>query len=58
MLKINANFSRLVLKKETVRTLGDHELAGASAGWECSVTASGKIMCNQVGTDDTLTGEP
>lgn len=57
MKKINAYAGRLALKKETVRTLGDHDLDAISAGWECSVTGSGKIMCSPLSGDDAIAGK-
>lgn len=56
MKKTNANPRLLALKKETIRTLGDHELVASSAGWECSVKGSGNIMCTPV-TKDAPVGE-
>jgi hypothetical protein len=52
MKKIKANQRRLALKKETIRTLGDSELAVASAGWECSGTGSGNIKCSPFAATD------
>lgn len=55
MKKINlggVGGSRLALKKETVRRLGDRELGTISAGWECSVTGSGKVMCSPLAGED------
>ena len=51
MRKIKANLRRLALSKETVRTLGDHELPAASAGWECSAKGSGNIKCSPEARD-------
>ena len=37
---------RLVMRKETVRSLRAPELEGVVAGWECSGKTSGNILCN------------
>jgi hypothetical protein len=58
MRKINANWRRLALKKETVRSLDDHNLVAASAGWGCSVKGSGNIMCSPASGDDTVACAP
>jgi hypothetical protein len=54
MRKIKANLPRLALKKETVRTLGDHEIRAASAGWECSAKGSGNIKCSPGANGDVM----
>jgi hypothetical protein len=54
MKKSNANPSRLALRKETIRTLGNPELAASTAGWECSVKGSGNIMCTPLGGADPV----
>ncbi len=54
MKKSKVNPSRLALRKETIRTLGDPELVASSAGWECSVKGSGNIMCTPLGTTDPV----
>lgn len=57
MKKNKTSTSRLALKKETVRKLGDPDLAPVSAGWQCSVTGSGKVMCSPTTTEDTMAGK-
>lgn len=52
MKKTKASIRRLTLEKETIRTLGDHELVAPSAGWECSVTGSGNIKCIALASGD------
>jgi hypothetical protein len=56
MKKIKVRAGRLGLKKETVRRLGDPELVAISAGWECSVTGSGRIMCSPLAGEDATAG--
>ena len=56
MRKLRANVRRLALNKETVRTLGDHELPAASAGWECSAKGSGNIKCSPGVNGDVTAG--
>src|SRR5262245_61051362 len=58
MRKINPNVRHLALKKETVRTLGDHKLDVVSAGWGCSVKGSGNIMCSPLTDGDTAACTP
>ena len=55
MKKNNADPSRLALRKETIRTLGNPELAASTAGWECSVKGSGNIMCAPLAGADATT---
>ena len=57
MKKIKANLRLLALKKETIRTLGDSEVAGISAGWECSATGSGNIKCSPLPGDTAVAKE-
>jgi hypothetical protein len=52
MKKNKVSPSRLALRKETIRTLGDSELVASTAGWECSVKGSGNIMCTPLGSPD------
>jgi len=54
MKKNKASPSRLALWKETIRTLGNPELAASAAGWECSVKGSGNIMCTPLGSPDPV----
>lgn len=51
MRNIKVNARRLALKKATIRTLDDRDLATVSSGWECSVRGSGNIKCVQVSGD-------
>ena len=57
MRKINVQAGRLALNKETVRKLGAPDLVAASAGWECSVTGSGKVMCSPGATGEAVAGK-
>jgi|GEM_PF-4404288 len=52
MKKTKTTASRLALRKETIRTLGNPELEASAAGWECSVKGSGNIMCTPLSGPD------
>jgi hypothetical protein len=54
MKNTKASSRLLALKKETIRTLGNRELAASSAGRECSVTGSGNIMCTPLPNGDPV----
>jgi hypothetical protein len=58
MKKIKTCVGRLALNKETVRKLGDPDLVAISAGWQCSVTGSGKVLCSPTTTEDVMAGKP